>query len=351
MSGPGEVGAVRAADGQEIDQQVDKCIREIQRLLQKKRDDINDEKSKILIELNQEREKLQVDKKKVVARIEEKREELSKAQGEVQQLKLELFESNRPDTAIVNLNVGGERISSMQGTLTACPGSTLSAMFSSQEFPGAKDADGACFIDRNPRYFRKILEFLRAENVPDFDTQHERDAFRKEVEYFGLTDFIFPPTYTPPDIQKTEDRMGKVMWMVRCDVSEIKRDSVYATPDFLQEGNRWRVMFRERSSFLSVYVHNVDAGLKLASWEGLPTKITLSLKNSDEGKAVVQTIEHTFTRRAPNIGLNYVVLMDGLRSSKGGFLQHAKGEGKPALVFQVEIQRVYSGWDRMGSFG
>ena len=295
-------------------------------------------------ELNEEREALQKGKEKIMNQIERERKSLLAERETLNYFKQRLFESDMPDDAIVNLNVGGERISSMQGTLTSCPGSTLSAMFSGTEFPGTKDRDGCCFIDRNPKFFRMILEFLRANVVPEMDSPQEQAAFRKEVDYFGLTNWIYPPLHQPPLLNKEEADNGLMTWSFRCDVNEIKKDGFYTSPDFLQNGDRWRMLFTERCSFLSVYLHNVDAGLMPANWEGLSTVIQITLKNSDEKKAVVKTIRHTFTRRSPDIGLNYFMLMDGLRSNKGGFLvvsqPQSKDEvAKPEIIFELVIEK------------
>eukprot|EP01059_Diplonema_ambulator_P021390 TRINITY_DN3551_c0_g1_i2.p1 TRINITY_DN3551_c0_g1~~TRINITY_DN3551_c0_g1_i2.p1 ORF type:complete len:377 (+),score=116.83 TRINITY_DN3551_c0_g1_i2:173-1303(+) len=298
----------------------------------------------VLKELNEEREALQKGKERIMSQIERERKNLAAERETLNYFKQRLFESDKPDDAIINLNVGGEKISSMQGTLTSCPGSTLSAMFSGTEFPGPKDKDGCCFIDRNPKFFRMILEFLRANVTPELDNPQEEAAFRKEVDYYGLTNWIYPPVYPPPLLQKVELEGGGTRWQFRCDVNEIKKDSFYTSPDFLQSGDRWRMLFTERCSFLSVYVHNVDAGLMAANWEGLPTVLTISLKNIDEKKTTVKSIRHTFTRRSPDIGLNYFMLMEGLRANKGGFLvtsqpQSKDEEAKPEIIFELVIEK------------
>ena len=295
-------------------------------------------------ELNEERDSLHKGKEKILNQIERERKNLAAERETLNYFKQRLFESDRPNDAIVNLNVGGERISSQQGTLTSCPGSTLSAMFSGTEFPGTKDKDGCCFIDRNPRFFRMILEFLRANIIPESESPQEEAAFKKEVDYFGLTNWIYPAIHPPPVLQKLEASEGQVKWQFRCDVNEIKKDGFYTSPDFLQSGDRWRMLFTERCSFLSVYLHNIDAGLMAANWEGLPTVIHITLKNNDEKKTTTKTIRHTFTRRSPDIGLNYFMLMEGLKNNKAGFLvtsqpQSKDEEIKPEIIFELVIEK------------
>lgn len=61
---------------------------------------------------------------------------------------------------IVELNVGGTRFATTRSLLCQYRGTVLEAMFSGRwQLP--TDAKGRIFIDRNPRMFERILEFLR----------------------------------------------------------------------------------------------------------------------------------------------------------------------------------------------
>ena len=82
---------------------------------------------------------------------------------------------------VVELNVGGEYMATLRSTLVSVEHSMLAAMFG-MGFTPRRDAKGRHFIDRNPRLFRKILDFLRT-GLPMADTSPE---MAEELIYFGL---------------------------------------------------------------------------------------------------------------------------------------------------------------------
>jgi hypothetical protein len=96
---------------------------------------------------------------------------------------------------IVELNVGGQCISSTLKTLTSFPDSTLGQMFSGRhDLP--KDKNGAYFIDRDPRPFLVILNFLRSPT--EYKTaaivdNELRMLVEIEAKFFGVKDEMFPP--------------------------------------------------------------------------------------------------------------------------------------------------------------
>jgi len=102
---------------------------------------------------------------------------------------------------IIELNVGGDTITTLKTTLTSIQGSMLCAMFSGRHTL-TTDKQGRYFIDRNPKYFRMILEALRTGNLPNYEPK-EKDELLREMDYFGLQE-LFPPLiikYTPNSTQ------------------------------------------------------------------------------------------------------------------------------------------------------
>jgi len=65
---------------------------------------------------------------------------------------------------IIELNVGGEKMTTLRSTLTAVPNSKLSLMFSKDDQKKTLpiDKQGAVFFDYNPIYFNYLLDQLRA---------------------------------------------------------------------------------------------------------------------------------------------------------------------------------------------
>ena len=90
--------------------------------------------------------------------------------------------------SVLKLNVGGKQFVTTQGTLLSDQNSMLARMFSTDtngRIPATQDANGAFFIDRCPKYFGVVLNFLRSgklENVANVDLKF----LRNEAEYFCI---------------------------------------------------------------------------------------------------------------------------------------------------------------------
>ena len=82
----------------------------------------------------------------------------------------------------VRLNVGGVRFETTLTTIRRIPDSMLAIMFSERHTVN-KDDDGFVFIDRGPRHFEDILNFLRTGSVPIGTPD---PGFEAELEYYGL---------------------------------------------------------------------------------------------------------------------------------------------------------------------
>jgi hypothetical protein len=65
---------------------------------------------------------------------------------------------------VIELNVGGQKMTTLRSTLTVVPESKLAQMFS-KDYPESKlqrDKQGAVFFDYSPIYFNFLLDQLRA---------------------------------------------------------------------------------------------------------------------------------------------------------------------------------------------
>lgn len=101
----------------------------------------------------------------------------------------------------IKLNVGGTIFEVAKSTLMKEKDSMLSIMFSGR-FPLVKGEDQAYFIDRDPTYFRFILNYLRDDGsltIPD--TNEGREDLLKEAYFYQLVGLIalltgtFSPMY------------------------------------------------------------------------------------------------------------------------------------------------------------
>ena len=118
------------------------------------------------------------------------------------------------DDDIINLNVGGKKMTTKRSTLCQVEGSLLASMFSGRwEDSLARDEDGRIFFDFNPQYFVYILDYLRArtiasaENPAPFRPKLAEDQvkhFGDLVEYLGLGDGIVVSVGESNEIVPTE---------------------------------------------------------------------------------------------------------------------------------------------------
>lgn len=65
---------------------------------------------------------------------------------------------------IVTLNVGGQRFSTSKSTLTSIPNTFFTSLLSGR-INSVQDDSEAIFIDRDPKLFRRILNYLRTKQI------------------------------------------------------------------------------------------------------------------------------------------------------------------------------------------
>ena len=139
-------------------------------------------------------------------------EERAKMRQEVEAYKAEKLRMKAvevSDNDIINLNVGGTKITTKRSTLCQVKDSLLASMFSGRwETSLERDEDGCIFFDFNPQYFVLILDYLRAKRVATPENpaplpkvpDDQAKNFNNLIEYLGLTDEIVPaPTLVPPE--------------------------------------------------------------------------------------------------------------------------------------------------------
>lgn len=88
---------------------------------------------------------------------------------------------------IIHLNVGGTRFSTSRQTLTWIPDSFFTALLSGR-ISSLRDETGAIFIDRDPKVFGVILNYLRTKDI-DLSVVDIR-ILRHEAEYYGIAPLV-----------------------------------------------------------------------------------------------------------------------------------------------------------------
>eukprot|EP00050_Salpingoeca_kvevrii_P017691 m.67345 g.67345 ORF g.67345 m.67345 type:complete len:673 (+) comp7674_c0_seq1:553-2571(+) len=86
----------------------------------------------------------------------------------------------------IQLNVGGKLFATTRDTLMREPDSMLAAMFRGEFWNSHTDASGAILIDRSPRYFAPLLNFLRDDEMI-IDAGISLEGVLAEARFFGLT--------------------------------------------------------------------------------------------------------------------------------------------------------------------
>ncbi|XP_015786942.1 BTB/POZ domain-containing protein KCTD3-like [Tetranychus urticae] len=92
---------------------------------------------------------------------------------------------------IVNLNVGGTRFSTSKRTLLSIPETFFTSLLSDHQqlINSLKDATGAFFIDRDPKVFTVILNYLRTRQLIHLDNI-PIEVLLHEAEFYGLTPLV-----------------------------------------------------------------------------------------------------------------------------------------------------------------
>ncbi|CEM24660.1 unnamed protein product [Vitrella brassicaformis CCMP3155] len=105
---------------------------------------------------------------------------------------------------VIELNVGGERMSVLRSTLCQCETSLLTSMFSGRwEAAVKRDKQGSVFLDFDPDCFKALLNFLRNKRIEGPGRPAPRPIIPKEkqgefghlLQYLGMTDYLFPFEY------------------------------------------------------------------------------------------------------------------------------------------------------------
>ncbi|PIC49202.1 hypothetical protein B9Z55_007884 [Caenorhabditis nigoni] len=91
-------------------------------------------------------------------------------------------------TDIVKLDVGGTVFKTSKSTLTKFDG-FFRTMFETP-IPITKDESGAIFIDRDPKHFRLILNFMRDGHVDLPNVSEDVKEIQKEAQYYLLEGLV-----------------------------------------------------------------------------------------------------------------------------------------------------------------
>jgi hypothetical protein len=163
---------------------------------------------------------------------------------------------------IITLNVGGVKFATNKATLLAEPGSYFAALFNSDQW--APDEDGVYFIDRNPRFFAAILDYLRmivngreglllVGNI----SPEEQRLLDDDIEYYMIGSLKRSLVATEHSGWKLDTRsMGPnltisedCLTVTKTGVSGNCDSGIMGTHGFYDGTYRWRVILDAKESF------------------------------------------------------------------------------------------------------
>jgi hypothetical protein len=88
---------------------------------------------------------------------------------------------------VIKLNVGGDKFTTSKQTLRSIPETFFTSLLSGR-IPLLRDGDGSIFIDRDPKLFQVILNFLRTKELDTRDV--DLRLLRLEAEFYGVQPLV-----------------------------------------------------------------------------------------------------------------------------------------------------------------
>jgi len=199
---------------------------------------------------------------------------------------------------IIRLDVGGKRFHTSLSTLLTERNTFFTCMFSGA-FPPKKQEDGTYFIDRDPRWFGVILNYLRGKPISlESLTEVELEDLLLEVEFYqinSLLQLLKPPPPPPPPLLLSQEPGITIIaedvceWRLNVtDITEkskkVRGNFVYDSPSFELLGYEWIIRISKAYHVsgvieppLGVFLRVVGADTENQNWEREPVMMNFKL--------------------------------------------------------------------------
>lgn len=196
--------------------------------------------------------------------------------------KVDPYDANDQFPSVINLNVGGYLFTTSLSTLTKYEDSMLAVMFSGRH-EISRDENGRFFVDRDGKYFRYILNFIRSNDLPPDSVTLE---VLKEAEFFCMITLI----------EKLESNAPKIISLRRREYfRQLIPEYEQIKNNIIKKATEKKVCFEESRVVVTQSDHPKLKGQipcynctrefvsvnHACAFEGLPSDIALALKTMD----------------------------------------------------------------------
>ena len=160
--------------------------------------------------------------------------------------------------------LSGQLFLTTRATLQFEPDSMLARMFSGELVPGTKDENGAFMIDRSPKYFEPILNYLRTGEL-NIDPNVNKENVIAEAKYFGIRSLVDKFEENVEENAKDFNGNTIILEFSSLDMEYDKIDEIYVAKYFGFFGKISSVILRDirknnlRSFFEIVFCKKEDA--------------------------------------------------------------------------------------------
>jgi hypothetical protein len=157
--------------------------------------------------------------------LQEQAEEMENAKVRYVELQTKMNQARKNLKDKIRLNIGGTVFVTSLDTMTLEKNTFFSAMFS-EEFHQQPDDDGEYYVDRDPTYFRIILNHLRGVDIKKALSglnQWEKSLVQQEVEFYQIESMKLlvglPRSILSPDdrkFKKIQQRFNSITQTQQC---------------------------------------------------------------------------------------------------------------------------------------
>mmetsp|Transcript_30348 Transcript_30348/g.42610 ORF Transcript_30348/g.42610 Transcript_30348/m.42610 type:complete len:311 (+) Transcript_30348:16-948(+) len=157
----------------------------------------NNNKESTAADLKNEYDRLATSMLKLNQRIEEKIKTLEEKETHWNKIQIELNNNLAKQKTKIKLDVGGKIFATSKSTLVSMEGTYFHALLGSGNWQ--PEEDGSYFIDRNPKHFDRILDYLRIGTL-EWSGLDElgRKKLKQDLDYFQIPIPRDPvPTWDP----------------------------------------------------------------------------------------------------------------------------------------------------------